>query len=184
MGDIDNDLSPEIIAVREYESGILGGPTGILGPGEYAVVAFENDGTEIWESDHYDKLHFDHASAPILTDMNGDGDVEIIVGKVILRSDGTTRGIGELGRGSYGVSYVPFFDFYATESSVPAVTDLNLDGQQEIIVGDGRYDIDGNTITYHQPDGLDPTSNTATDGMISIAEFGYRSRGRNHCNLI
>ena len=67
-----------------------------MGPGEYAVVAFENDGTGIWESEHYDKLHFDLSSAPILTDMNGDGEVEIVVEEVILRPDGTTRGIGSL----------------------------------------------------------------------------------------
>ena len=59
-------------------------------------------------------------------------------------------------------------DINPSRASVPAVTDLDLDGQQEVIVGDGRYDIDGNTIAYHQPDGIDPFSNTASDAMISI----------------
>ena len=54
---------------------------------------------------------------------------------------------------------------------------MDLDGQQEISVGDGRYDIDGNTIAYHQPDGIDPFSNTASDALISIANLDNDPEG-------
>ncbi|MBM76797.1 MAG: hypothetical protein CMK59_15430 [Proteobacteria bacterium] len=173
VGDINSDGFPEIIAVREYESGIISS-TGIMPDGEYAVVAWDASGQVLWESEHYNKLHFDHAVAPIIADMNGDGTVEIIVGKVILNPDGTTRGIGALGRGSYGVNWVPFLEFWSTEATVPAVSDLDLDGQQEVIVGNGRYDLNGNTILQHQPA---PGETEAPDGMISIANLDDDPQG-------
>ncbi len=149
VADIDHDGKGEIIAVREYQSGLLG-------DGEYAVARFEDDGTETWESEHFTKYSFDWATAPTISDMNHDGTAEIVVGRVILTINGDTRGEGEYGRGSYGQA------ISISESSVPAVVDLDLDGSEEIIVGDARYDLDGNAIW---------TDTSQEDAMIGVANL-------------
>jgi len=149
VGDIDGDGYGEIVAVREYSNSLFG-------VGEYSVLLYEHDGGIRWESDHFTGSDFDYATAPIISDMDHDGSPEIIVGRVILNADGTTRGVGTHGRGSYGIT------FGISESSVPAVTDLDLDGQEEVIVGDARYDIDGNDLMY------DPSQE---DAMIGIANL-------------
>lgn len=153
LGDINNDGSPEIIGIRENVQAMFN-------PGDYTVVAWDNQGNEIWESDHYNNRSINWATAPIIVDMNGDGAVEIIAGRVILNADGTTRGVGEYGQGSYG--YLDIGQLTMVEGGVPAVTDLDLDGEMEIIVGNAWYDIDGNTKFY------DPN---AHDAMISIANL-------------
>ncbi|MEC8379652.1 MAG: VCBS repeat-containing protein [Myxococcota bacterium] len=159
VGDIDNDGDPEIIGIREYTSALFN-------PGDYTAVAFDHNGQQIWESEHYINLDFNWATAPTLADMNGDGTTEIIVGRVILNSDGSTRGVGQHGLGSYGI--VNLGQYSIVEGAVPAVTDLDLDGEMEIIVGNARYDIDGNAIFY------DPT---AGDAMIAIADLDSDPEG-------
>jgi hypothetical protein len=154
LGDINNDGVPEIVGVREHASGQF------FTSGDYTVVAWDNQGNELWESEHYINIDFNWATGPILADMNGDGNTEIIAGRVILNNDGTTRGVGEHGVGSYGITNLG--EINILEGSLPAVTDLDLDGQMEIIVGNAHYDIDGNTLFY------DPT---AQDAMISVANL-------------
>ena len=152
-GDIDGNGRVEIVSVREYQSALFDA-------GDYTIQAWDENGTQLWESDHFVGLDFDWATAPVLADVDGDGAVEIIAGRVILNSDGTTRGVGTMGRGSYGVTQ--FGDFVTSESSVPAVADLDLDGYQEIIVGNARYDADGNTLW---------SDATQEDAMISVANL-------------
>ncbi len=149
VADIDHDGYGEIITIREYSSSLWGA-------GDYTAVMFQHDGTEGWESEHVTGSDFDYASSPSISDMNHDGSVEIVIGRVILTVGGDIRGIGEHGRGSYGI----FGGI--SESSVSAVVDLDLDGQEEVIVGDARYDVDGETI-FHDA--------SADDAMIGIANL-------------
>ncbi len=154
VGDIDGDGSADIVIVREYTSALFNA-------GDYTVAAYDANGNELWESDHFVGLDFDWATAPNIRDMDHDGFPEIIVGRVILNgADGSTRGVGEHGRGSYGI--VSLGTLTVSESSVPAVTDLDLDGMDEVIVGNAMYDADGNTI-WHDP--------SADDGMIGVANL-------------
>ena len=152
-GDIDGDGRVEIVSVREYESALFSA-------GDYTIQAWDEFGTQLWESEHFLGLDFDWATAPVLADMDGDGGVEIIAGRVILNSDGSTRGVGSMGRGSYGVTQ--FGDFVSSEGSVPAVADLDLDGYQEMIVGNAKYDAEGNVLWS------DPAQE---DAMISVANL-------------
>lgn len=150
IGDLDGDGVPEIVGVRAKGSQFA------LNQGDYTVVAWNAQGVELWESAPYSHLHFDYASGPALSDMDHDGRVEVVAGRVILDADGTERGVGEHGHGSYGVA------LNISEASLPAITDLNLDGVEEVVVGDAVYSPDGETL-WHDP--------TQDDGMIGIANL-------------
>ncbi len=160
VGDIDGDGYPEVVVVREHASSLLG-------DGDYTAAMYDDDGSELWESEHFIGLDFDWATAPVISDMDHDGAYEVVVGRVILNAaDGSTRGVGAYGRGSYGV--FTFGGFTISEASVPAVTDLDLDGVQEVIVGDAAYDADGNALRY---DG------SQEDAMIGIANLDDDAEG-------
>ena len=152
MGDLDGDGHPEVVAVRLYEDNLFG-------PGDYTLIAFDSSGQEIWESIHFVAAEFDHATAVGIHDMDHDGNPEIVAGRVIFNWDGSVRGVGEHGRGSYGL--VNLGGLIMGESSVSAVADLDLDGQEELIVGNAAYDADGNTLW----------SNGGDDGMVAIANL-------------
>ena len=160
VGDIDGDGEAEIVVVREYASSLSG-------PGDYTVAAYSASGSEEWESAHFEGLDFDWATAPNLRDMDKDGFPEVIAGRVILHgADGTTRGVGAFGRGSYGI--VSMFGFTVSEASVPAVVDLDLDGIDEVIVGNAHYSPDGDTLW------LDGSQD---DAMISVGNFDADPEG-------
>jgi hypothetical protein len=146
LGDVDGDGLGDIVAVKQITAGFLGS-------GTYAVVLYNHEGGLVWESAHFSGSDFDYATAPILSDMDHDGFTEIIVGRAILNHDGTTRGVGSLGRGSYG---------NGTEASVPAVADLDLDGIEEVIVGNAMYSPDGHPVW---------SDFTQSDGMVSVGNL-------------
>lgn len=154
VGDIDGDGDPEIIVVRAPNS-----QNPIGNSSTYKLVAYDHEGNELWVSAAYTKNNFDYATAPIISDMDHDGAVEIIAGRVIFHADGTERGKGRKGRGSSGL-----LPGNASESSVPAVADLDLDGTEEVIVGNAMYSPDGDLV-------WEDTRPGATDGMIGIGNL-------------
>jgi len=149
LGDVDGDGLGDIVVVKE----IL---PGFAGSGTYAVVLYDHEGHIVWESAHFPGSDFDYATAPALADMDHDGFTEIIVGRAILNHDGTTRGVGTAGRGSFGGG---------TEGAVPAVADLDLDGVDEVIVGNAMYNPDGLPIwvDFTQDDGFVAVGNLDDD---------------------
>jgi hypothetical protein len=151
VADLDDDGSPEILYVRQYASSLFG-------PGDYTVVMLDADGVEIAESDHYVDAEFDYASGPIVSDMDHDGEPEIVVGRVILHSDLSERGVGRYGRGCPALVGIVTYG----EGAQPAVADLDLDGIEEVIVGDAMYDPDGNVLW----NGRD-----ATDSAVAVANL-------------
>jgi len=160
VADIDGDGDANIVVVREYASALTG-------PGDYTVAAYDSAGNELWESDHFEGLDFDWATAPNIRDMDKDGFPEVIAGRVILNgADGSTRGVGAFGRGSYGITSV--FGFTVSESSVPAVVDIDLDGVDEVIVGNAMYSPDGAPLWF---------DTSYDDAMISVANFDADPEG-------
>jgi hypothetical protein len=155
VADVDGDGDPEIAFVRQYAGSLFA-------VGDYTVALYDHEGFQVWESEHFVAEDFDYATAISISDMDHDGSPEIIAGRVILNADGTTRGVGAYGRGSYGVVSVPGVDWVISESSVSAVADMNLDGVEEVVVGNAFYNPDGNIVN------ADPT---ADDGMIAIANL-------------
>ncbi len=133
-GDIDNDGIVELIGVNT----------------DGTVVAWEHDGTPKWTSAAYaSAMAFPFMSVPSIADMDGDGSPEIIVGSVILASDGSLRGQGMYGKGApvYG--------------STSFAVDTDNDGQQEVVVGNALYRVDGTAIWYNQ----------LADGYPAVADF-------------
>ena len=160
LGDVDDDGRPEIVIVREYESNLFA-------EGDYTVVLYSHEGAEIWESEHFIGADTNYAGAPVISDMNHDGTPEIVSGRVILDSaSGETLGIGEYGSGSYGA--LGFGDFVITEGNAQAVTDLDLDGEEEVIVGNAIYRMDGSAIWFDE---------SFNDGMIAVANFDSDPEG-------
>jgi len=159
LADLDGDGQAEIVVVREYASSLFA-------VGDYTAVAYDNTGQQVWESSHFTGSDFDWATSPSVSDMDHDGSPEIVVGRVILHADGTTRGVGTYGRGSYGISSLG--GITVSESSVSAVTDLDLDGVEEVIVGNAMYSPDG-ALLWGDP--------TQDDGMIGIANLDEDPEG-------
>lgn len=164
VADIDGDGEPEIAVVKALGSQFP------LGNGTYAVIVYEADGTLKWESEEFSKLDFNYATGTVISDMDHDGSPEIIAGRVILSADGSTRGVGAFGQGSWG-KMPP----NVTEGSFSAVTDLDLDGVEEVVVGNAVYAPDGTALwsDSRETDGMPAIANLDDDplGEVIISSF-------------
>ena len=80
LGDIDGDGINEIVAMTDSKA-----------------MAFEHTGAVKWTSAPIPSHIARGADQPSIADMDGDGDPEIVVGRAILRSDGSLRGAGNRG---------------------------------------------------------------------------------------
>jgi hypothetical protein len=139
LGDIDNDGIVEIIACTVNE-----------------VKAFEHDGTLKWTSPYTRWDMVGTSDMPAIADMDGDGNPEIIVGRVILTNTGALRGTGSYGMGAS-----------ANVGASSFAADLDGDGAQEVVTGNALYDIDGNALWY----------NGEEDGYVAVADFDGDGQG-------
>ena len=154
LADVDDDGVPEVFVVREYASSMLA-------QGDYTVIRIDDRGIVVDESAHFVGREFDYASGVTVSDMDHDGTPEIVVGRVILGADLETRGVGSEGRGS--PLHVDLGDIGSMldEGAQPAVVDLDLDGEEEVVVGNAAY----------HPDGTLKWSNGGSDGAVSPANL-------------
>lgn len=155
LADLDADGEVEILGVRGVGSQLPG-----VGQTDYTIAAWDADGNPLWESKIYTAEDFDYATAVSVSDMDHDGSPEIVAGRVILNSDGTERGVGLYGSGSWGRTKV--LGRIISEASVPAVSDIDLDGTEEVIVGNAVYAPDGTAIWVDE---------TQDDGMVAIVNL-------------
>lgn len=136
LGDLEGDGTPEIIVISA----------------DYRVLALHADGSLVWASEARSS-DLSAYSYPSIADLDGDGLAEVIVGRAIFSSDGTTRGVGEYCMGgAYAIS---------------AVADLDGDGQQEVICGNAAYRIDGSAIY----------ANGLADGWSAVGDFDGDGQG-------
>ena len=110
LGDLEGDGPAEIVTY-------LAGGT--------AVVAYDHTGAELWRF----ALSTSLENYAVITDLEGDGDVEVIANQYVL--DGPT---GVLQATLQGVT---------TNWGAPATADLDLDGVQEILLENRVYSADG-----------------------------------------
>jgi hypothetical protein len=131
-GDIlDEFLGPEIVIITD----------------DHCVALLDAQGEEIWRTDPSENLA---RGAPAIHDMDGDGNPEIIVGRVILSSSGEVLGVGTEGRGAnQGRGRMTF------------AVDIDNDGQLEVIAGNAVYDMSGTALW----------ANGLADGFPAVADF-------------
>jgi len=114
LGDIDFDGIPEIVALKMNTSTNMP-----------MVAVWENDGTFKWEADHGFTITW---AAPVLGDLDNDGDVEIVHEDSIIDHEGGL--VLELPVGT-------------NASPTPTLADLDADNDLEIIYGPFAYHHDG-----------------------------------------
>lgn len=189
-GDIDVDDTPDIAYVT-YETGMLRAMSGdgskevlsvpvpgfnrqtgisaadidgdgiveILGidDGKH-VIAFEHDGAIKWTSVALGGHVATHDNTPAISDMDGDGVPEIIAGRAILDAQGNLLAAGAHGVGSRG-----------SAGALSFAVDVDDDGQQEVVVGDALYRLDGSAVWHNgQGDGFPAVADFELDGVPEI----------------
>ena len=131
-GDIDNDGLPEIIACDA---------TGLK------LICFENDGTFKWRSPVLEAQNWGSAS---ISDLNGDGNPEIVSGRQVLDNNGNLLWTGGVGAGTSG------------SGGLSSVCDFDLNGSPDIVAGNTVYNANG-SILCDAP--------TVPDGYTALANF-------------
>ncbi len=143
IGDIDVDGFPEIVAT-----------TGDLG-----IIAFEHDATFKWRTPPLGEHMPMDSNNPALSDMDHDGDVEVIVGSAIVAgADGAI-----LGRGLGCQGFNPWGSVGASSFAA----DYDRDGIEEVLAGCSIYNLDG---TLELSLGVD-------DGFPGVANFDGDPQG-------
>ena len=127
IGDIDGDGEMEIV------SGV--------GPifGTMAFVAFDTDGTQLWQTDSI--WEHDQGGAVAIADMDADGTPEIIGDGHIVSADGNVL-----------FSAPPQTGWFVTQRNTASIAaDLDDDGDLELILGQSAYQHTGEEI-WNNPD--------------------------------
>lgn len=140
FGDIDGDELPEIIACDTSGHGL---------------IAFEHDGTFKWRNPNLEAIG---SGAPSLADLNHDGKPEIIFGRQVLDGTGSLLWTGTQTKADlvWGLLSV--------------VSDVDLDGEMEIIAGPTVYSAQGD-VKYGNtslPDGANGIGNFDSDPQAEI----------------
>ncbi|NOY94643.1 MAG: hypothetical protein GXP55_25980 [Deltaproteobacteria bacterium] len=143
-GDINGDGENEIVGLGTYSG----------------TYAFRADGSLLWTSayplasDLGTVVSHSISSGPAIADLDGDGSVEIIVGRTVLQ--GTDGELVWTGDETDGIATNQFF------GPLPCVADLDGDGTQEVIAGNTAFHADGSV--YWKPEGL-------RDGVCAVADI-------------
>lgn len=155
LADLDGDGQAEILAVKLHEYNLIAN-------NPVSIVMYDSAGNFVAESPTYTDGEFDHVTGIVVADMDHDGHAEIVAGRVILNDDLTERGVGRDGRGCD--NYFGIGGLYG-EGATPAVADMDLDGVEEVVVGNAFYDPDGYTIMEVRggPDGAPAIANLDGD---------------------
>ncbi len=135
IGDLDGDGFPEVVVMGLYGSVALHG----------------EDGSAFWTGQPPDSIK-SYCGSVGIADLDGDGDPEVYSGRRIFSGQtGAVVGTGSKGHGSATSGHSP--------NSIAG--DIDLDGQQEVIVGNAAYSKSGTAIY----------SSSGSDGFPAIANF-------------
>ena len=164
VGDIDGDGSPEVVAGLWHDRVATGGLVviGADGNEKWRTTAIDSDGVEVPHQFNF------WAGGPSLADLDGDGDVEIVVGARVFDHTGSLvldkSATGGEGINSSSSSNKPEW-YTGTLSVVADLDDASLGGRktQEIVTGTTAYTYDG-TVLWQAPAAL-------PDGFPAVADF-------------
>lgn len=148
VGDVDGDGWPEVFIQGLYGSMLLNGV----------------DGSTIWDGRAPSSIKT-YCGGPGIADFDGDGNVELYFGRLIL--DAATGDTLAEGTGGQGTS-IP------GEGPISVAADIDLDGDLELVAGNTVYDYDGSQIWYKSsnPDGFPAVGNFDSDGEGEILVDG------------
>ena len=187
LGDVDNDGETEIVVVLAGPPALPAAGPPPDGPGEILEpppedhpigpppppffeeepdiscypAAFSTEGVLEWV---YEGSFIDCGGHSIaLADLEGDGTVEVVLGKVIVNGeDGTLQAEGWGGDASYGGAYFEL-------GQIPAIADIDGDGDQEVLAGYSIYNADGSEHCSL----WDPSN----DGFTAVADLDMDGDG-------
>ncbi|HCH61414.1 MAG TPA: hypothetical protein DFR83_01330 [Deltaproteobacteria bacterium] len=110
--------------------------------------------------------------APALADMTGNGDIEVIAGTFVLSSDDLTVEAAPVANEYLGTGYSASY----WNGPIPAVVDLDDDGQMEIITGRHIQEADGSVRCYtDESDAWSAAADLDGDGYGEVVLTGdYR----------
>jgi hypothetical protein len=141
VGDIDYDGFPEVFVQGLYGSKLISGV----------------DGTTLWEGRAPSNIKT-YCGGPGIADFEGDGEVELYFGRLILHADdGSTRGEGTGGQGTS----------IAGEGPISVAADIDLDGELELVAGNTVYNADGDTLW----------TMSGNDGFPAVGDFDSDPEG-------
>ncbi|MEO8195177.1 MAG: PKD domain-containing protein [Thermoanaerobaculia bacterium] len=155
-GDIDGDGKVEIV-------------TSVVTPeGSGFLQAYEHNGAFKWRSNTYDTHPFASGTSnrdnPSIADLDGDGNVEIVVGAYVFDRAGH-----RLWAGTGGQAYQTQRNNQLVGGAISVVADVDLDGLQEIVTGNTLYRFDGSIIWQRpDPDGYPAVLNADDDPQAEI----------------
>ncbi len=136
LGDIDNDGDHDLIVGEEYGSLLYFKNTGTLTTPSYTQQA--------GAANPFNGVDVGSESAPALGDVNGDGDLDVVVGE----SGGTLRFFSnDAVPPAVAVNLTSIFNIYVQDAA-PAVGDLDGDGDQDFLLGN-----DEGTLLYFKNTG-------------------------------
>jgi hypothetical protein len=162
MGDIDADPKIEIVTLVMRQS------DGLCFPAVYSVNgALGNVSLEL-ERVYGGGDQPCSAHAPALADIDDDGDVEVILGRIVMSSNLDFEWAGSGGRGWYHQDL--FADGYWNSGAHSFAYDMNGDGSQmEVVAGSTVYNSNG-TVFCELGSYAGSTWNPALDGYPSVAD--------------
>ncbi|MCB9544106.1 MAG: VCBS repeat-containing protein [Myxococcales bacterium] len=140
-GDIDGDGIVEIVTSQFRGRGVW----------ESGLQAFEHDGTPKWATAEAWSIGW---GGPALADLDGDGAVEVIAGRVVIEGATGARRCQAQGAGGQGD--------HDLRRPLSFAADLDGDGRQEIVAGNAVYDADCGTVWADANE---------LDGFPAVADF-------------
>lgn len=141
LADIDNDGWTDIVVA------LLNG-----------VAAYDHTGARMWTGPNLTGKIFGTSDNPAISDMDGDGKPEIIIGKAILSNKGALLTTGPSGMGGVNSNNVGTTSF---------AVDLDGDGVQEVITGNSAFHKDGSVLW----------NNGDLDGYVAVGNFDGDAKG-------
>jgi hypothetical protein len=157
-GDGSGELWSQDQAGVQFTGGVAAAD--LDGDGFVEIVSLRPQGVAILEHDGAIRRIVDNlaghitgtSDVPAISDVNHDGQPEIIAGRALLDADGNLLSAGSLGMGGVNGANVGVCSF---------AVDLDLDGTEEIITGNAAYRPNGSTLW----------SNGLPDGYPAVGNF-------------
>jgi len=158
LGDVDGDGAAEIAVTVMGEAGYEDDRLDC-----YAAL-YSSAGELLWVNS--DVVLYCGGNAPAFADLEGDGSPELILGHAIFdAASGALLGEGEHGSGHYSP--------YTNAGYHSFGIDLDMDGIQEVVVGDALYDPNAQTIcSTGFADGYPAAADLDGDGMGEFVVTG------------